>query len=77
VILLDEPLAFLDYPSRLQFLELLQSLAKSESKIILYSSHDLQLSLNYCDRVLALTQNTWAYFDSPESVNIPEIFPNP
>ncbi|MEK0439494.1 MAG: hypothetical protein RLZZ504_410 [Bacteroidota bacterium] len=77
VILLDEPLAFLDYPSRLHFLELLKQLAKTESKIILYSSHDLQLSLNYCDRVLALTQNNWAYFDSPESVNISEIFPNP
>ncbi|MEN9318117.1 MAG: hypothetical protein RL712_687 [Bacteroidota bacterium] len=77
VILLDEPLAFLDYPSRIHFLELLKVLAKSESKIIVYSSHDLQLSLNYCDHVLALTQQQWQFFQSPSSVNIPDIFPNP
>jgi iron complex transport system ATP-binding protein len=76
VILLDEPLAFLDYPSRLHFLELLKQLAKTESKIILYSSHDLQLSLKYCGSVLALTQNEWQYFDAPESVQISEIFPS-
>lgn len=77
VILLDEPLAFLDYPSRIQFLDLLKVLAKSESKIILYSSHDLQLSLKYCDQVLALTQNQWQFFAEPTSVNIANIFPNP
>ncbi|MCE2876872.1 MAG: ABC transporter ATP-binding protein [Bacteroidota bacterium] len=77
VILLDEPLAFLDYPSRIQFLDLLKVLAKSESKIILYSSHDLQLSLNYCDHVLALTHKQWQFFADPQSVIIADIFPNP
>jgi iron complex transport system ATP-binding protein len=77
VILLDEPLAFLDYPSRIQFLDLLKVLAKSESKIILYSSHDLQLSLNYCDQVLALTHKKWQFFADPQSVIIADIFPNP
>ena len=75
VILLDEPLAFLDYPSRLQFLKLLKNLAQTESKIIIYSSHDLQLSLQYCDRVIALSANRWQYFNTPEAVQITEIFP--
>jgi ABC-type cobalamin/Fe3+-siderophores transport system ATPase subunit len=52
-------------------------LAKSESKIILYSSHDLQLSLNYCDHVLALTHKQWQFFADPQSVIIADIFPNP
>lgn len=77
VILLDEPLAFLDYPSRISFLELLKELAQTESKIIVYSSHDLQLSLNYCGSVMALTHQKWTYFDAPANVNIAEIFPTP
>lgn len=76
LILLDEPLAFLDYPSRLQFLTLLETLAASENKIILYSSHDLQLSLNHCNRVMALTQNQCKVFQSPKSVDLSEIFEN-
>jgi iron complex transport system ATP-binding protein len=76
LILLDEPLAFLDYPSRLQFLTLLESLAASENKIILYSSHDLQLSLNHCNRVMALTHNQCKVFQSPQAVNLSEIFEN-
>jgi len=64
-------------PSRIQFLDLLKVLAKSESKIILYSSHDLQLSLNYCDHVLALTHKQWQFFADPQSVIIADIFPNP
>jgi len=55
----------------------LKVLAKSESKIILYSSHDLQLSLNYCDHVLALTHKQWQFFADPQSVIIADIFPNP
>lgn len=74
LILLDEPLAFLDYPSRLQFLTLLESLASSENKIILYSSHDLQLSLSHCNHVIALTRNQYNVFQSPKEVDLAEIF---
>jgi iron complex transport system ATP-binding protein len=54
VILLDEPLAFLDYPSRLEMLKLLQKIAKESQKIILFSSHDIEIGLPYADNLLFL-----------------------
>jgi len=50
LILLDEPMAFLDFSARREFLKLLQDLCK-EGKSILYSSHDLALSLTATDTV--------------------------
>lgn len=75
IILLDEPLAFLDYPSRAAFLRLLQELANTEKRCIIYSSHDLHLSLKYCDQVIALTQNNFSLYLNPTTINLSEIFP--
>jgi len=75
IILLDEPLAFLDYPSRTTFLKLLHQLAKTENKWIIYSSHDLHLSLKFCDHVMALTQTEFLYFRNPSDINLKDIFP--
>lgn len=74
LILLDEPLAFLDYPSRLSFLKLLHNLAQSEKKIIIYSSHDLHLSLQYCDHAICLSQDKFEYFNNPKDLNLESIF---
>lgn len=57
VILLDEPLAFLDYPSRQEMLNLLRSIALEEQKIILFSSHDIEISLPFADNLLFLHGN--------------------
>jgi len=54
VLLLDEPLAFLDYPSRREMLALLRDLCDAENKIIVYSSHDLELAMKHCDAMLLL-----------------------
>lgn len=43
VIILDEPSAFLDYPSKMELMRLLQRLAHEERKTILLSSHDLDI----------------------------------
>ena len=51
ILLLDEPSAFLDYPSRRQLMEQLQLLAHSEGKIILLSTHDVELATNYADKL--------------------------
>lgn len=75
IIILDEPLAFLDYPSRTTFLKLLHQLAKTENKCIIYSSHDLHLSLKFCDQVMALTQTEFLYFRNPSDINLKDIFP--
>ncbi|MBR5657071.1 MAG: ABC transporter ATP-binding protein [Prevotella sp.] len=49
VILLDEPTAFLDYPSKVETLQLLARLAHEEGKAVLFSSHDLELALQQAD----------------------------
>lgn len=43
-ILLDEPSAFLDYPSKLELMELLTTLSRQEGKAILLSTHDLDIA---------------------------------
>lgn len=43
VILLDEPSAFLDYPSKEELMRLLMRLAYEEGKTVLVSSHDLDI----------------------------------
>ncbi|NOU47150.1 MAG: ABC transporter ATP-binding protein [Bacteroidales bacterium] len=51
IILLDEPAAFLDYPSKIDLVHLLQSLVNNHKKTILFSSHDLDLTLRTADRL--------------------------
>lgn len=51
ILLLDEPSAFLDYPSRRQLMTLLQHLAHDEGKTILLSTHDVELATQYADRL--------------------------
>ncbi len=55
-LLLDEPSAFLDYPSRRQLMTLLQQLAHQEGKTILLSTHDVELAAQYAD-------NLWIILD--------------
>ena len=50
VIFLDEPTAFLDYPSKVELMELLRELARSEDKTIFVSTHDLEIALRLSDR---------------------------
>ena len=51
VILLDEPTAFLDYPSKADMLQLLRRLAHQAGKTILLSTHDMELALQTADRL--------------------------
>ena len=51
VILLDEPSAFLDYPSKHELMVLLKRLAHECGKAILLSSHDLDLVKTHADKV--------------------------
>lgn len=51
VILLDEPTAFLDYPSRVEVMQLLLNIAHEEHKTVLLSTHDLDLALHTADRI--------------------------
>lgn len=60
VILLDEPTAFLDYPSKVQLLRTLKRLATDEKKAIIVSTHDLELALRLADKIWLMNNGTLA-----------------
>ena len=51
VILLDEPTAFLDYPSKVDMLLLLRRISREAGKTVFLSTHDLELALQTADTV--------------------------
>lgn len=48
-ILLDEPTAFLDHPGKRHILNLLRRIAHEESKLVVVSTHDVELALHAAD----------------------------
>lgn len=54
VMLLDEPTAFLDFPGKRSVVSLLHRLAAEEGKTIVFSTHDLELSLEKSDDIIIL-----------------------
>lgn len=62
-ILLDEPTAFLDLPSRYELCTLLKHLSHTSGKTILFSTHDLDIALSLCDSI--------ALVDTPHLHHLP------
>lgn len=57
VIFLDEPTAFLDYPSKIAMMQLLRRLAHEQHKLILLSTHDLEIAFQTADYIWLLQQD--------------------
>ena len=57
IILLDEPTAFLDYTSKHKLFEDLKTLCMEEQKLIMVSSHDIDLMQKYMTKALYLKEN--------------------
>lgn len=68
IILLDEPTAFLDIPTRIEILSMLRSLIKQFNKSIIFSSHDLDLALQTADIIWLITKDQRIEVDSPEDL---------
>ncbi len=68
IILLDEPTAFLDIPTRIEILNMLRSLIKQFNKSIIFSSHDLDLALQTADIIWLITKDQKIEVDSPEDL---------
>ena len=67
VILLDEPTAFLDIPTRFEVCRLLANLAHKEGKCILFSTHDLDSAMPVCDSVAIIDGGTLRKFPTAEA----------
>ena len=57
-ILLDEPTAFLDYPSKVDLIRLLGRLAHEQQKTIIMSTHDLALTVRFADRLFLMSSGS-------------------
>ena len=62
IIILDEPTAFLDIANRFIITKLLQDIAHKTGKLILFSTHDLQLAIDMCDKIWLMA--TDGFYDS-------------
>lgn len=49
LLFLDEPTAFLDLPNRAAIVRLLGDVARTRSRAVLFSTHDVQLAMDLCD----------------------------
>ncbi|WP_317614962.1 ABC transporter ATP-binding protein [Maribacter aquivivus] len=54
IILLDEPTTHLDLYHKVQILKLLKSIAHKTNKVILFTSHEIELAIQLCDKMLIL-----------------------
>ncbi len=68
VILLDEPSAFLDAPSRVALTALLRRLARDRELAVIVSTHDLELALRVADAAWLLDRDGTLHAASPEEL---------
>lgn len=75
IILLDEPTAFLDIPTRFEVCRLLADLAHKEGKAILFSTHDVDAALPVCDSFAIIDDGTLRKLPAEEAAaEIEQIF---
>lgn len=70
IILLDEPTAFLDFPSKVEVMQLLRRLSHDTQKSILLSTHDLELALQIADKIWLMEQGKEMVTGTPEDLSI-------
>ncbi|CAI7978770.1 hypothetical protein FRAHR75_510018 [Frankia sp. Hr75.2] len=68
LVLLDEPTAFLDAPSRVAVTALLRRLARERDLAVVVSTHDLELSLRVADGVWLLDRTGTLHTGRPAEV---------
>jgi iron complex transport system ATP-binding protein len=71
IMMLDEPSAFLDYASKHELFLLLKKFASEEQKCVLVSSHDLDLVLKYCNKLLVVANSSAELIDVSEAQKNP------
>ena len=70
VIYLDEPTAFLDYPSKVEMMQLLFKLSRETDKTIFLSTHDLELALQIADKLWLMDKQQGVRIGAPEDLSL-------
>jgi iron complex transport system ATP-binding protein len=68
VMLLDEPTAFLDFPSKVEIMQLLHVLSRRANKTIFLSTHDLELALQVADKIWLMDTQAGVRTGTPEDL---------
>lgn len=67
IMLLDEPTTHLDLYHKVQILKILQQIAHQTGKTILFTTHEIDLAIQLCDKILIMAENGCA-FGKPEEL---------
>jgi iron complex transport system ATP-binding protein len=73
VLLLDEPMAFLDLNHQLEICRTLRRLNEARGLTVIVVSHDLNLASQYCDRLMLMKEGQIALLGPPQDVIQPEV----
>jgi iron complex transport system ATP-binding protein len=80
IMLLDEPTAFLDFPTKASLFVLLKKLVKISKMGIIISTHDIELALKTADQIWLFTENNRLIKGIPEDLvldgHINQVFNN-
>ena len=68
VIYLDEPTAFLDYPSKVEVLQLLCRISREANQVIFLSTHDVELALQMADTIWLMTKGEAVAIGTPKDL---------
>jgi iron complex transport system ATP-binding protein len=72
IMLLDEPTAHLDINYQVETLELVSRLCREQNLIVIIALHDLNLAVQYCDRLAILNRGLIHSQGSPASIITPQ-----
>lgn len=67
LIILDEPTTHLDLYHKVYILKLLQKLVKETNKTILFSTHEINVALSMCDKLIVMKQDK-THFGTPKEL---------
>lgn len=70
IIYLDEPTAFLDFPSKVEMMKLLHQLSRETQKTIFLSTHDLELALQIADKIWLMDKRNGICIGTPEDLSL-------
>lgn len=70
VIFLDEPTAFLDFPSKVEIMQLLHTLTQTIDKTVFMSTHDLELALQIADKIWLMDKVNGIVIGTPEDLSL-------
>ena len=70
LIYLDEPTAFLDFPSKVEIMQLLRDLTRRTGKTIFLSTHDLELALQTADTLWLMDKKNGITAGTPDELRL-------